>query len=630
MKSLSSRLLTTTAIALSCISGIVVLVLAVLLRWGPDMLINLDLDHNAARIVSGVHFNAAGVPDGVRLNQKMTAIYSVLLQDAAYRVVDQSGVALLSSDHAVTAYAPAGENFDPQRSRFRVLSNGEGQQVLTVPFVHDGRTFYVQLMRSERMQRIMVGSDSEKAQKIAIAVAVVAMLLFSLIVVATLHRALKPLRKASAAAGRIQVDNLSARLSLEDVPSELTPLFNAFNLALQRLEDGYRVQREFIATAAHELKTPLALMRGQIELDERGDRGALLRDLDHMARQVHQLLHLAEASERQNYVMEQIDLKDIAAEASAQLERLAQQREVHIVGVADDEPVMIAARLRRRFRHLQFHRRLGPPRPDQPAGARRRQGDPAVGRVLQRRRRTGALWPRGAGDYLEGYEGRLMRSLKSLLGTSLMDGQTEVGGRALAVPRNCCPTSSANCAAAPSSRPDASSPAPCWAVRCFRRRRPAGRPPGRGHPGRDRARGRLQGDRLPVRADRRRLRLRIHGSTSEELVLIADIGGGTSDFSLVRLSPERADAAERRDDILATGGVHIGGTDFDKYLSLASVMPLLGWQHAGVGLRRCRPAIISTWRPGTPSTRPTQARAWSSKTWRATRPSRPSWRACAS
>jgi len=45
----------------------------------------------------------------------------------------------------------------------------------------------------------------------------------------------------------------------------------------------------------------------------------------------------------------------------------------------------------------------------------------------------------------------------------------------------------------------------------------------------------------------------------------------------VRLSPERAKKAERRDDILANGGVHIGGTDFDKYLSLSSVMPLLGY-----------------------------------------------------
>ena len=63
----------------------------------------------------------------------------------------------------------------------------------------------------------------------------------------------------------------------------------------------------------------------------------------------------------------------------------------------------------------------------------------------------------------------------------------------------------------------------------------------------------------------------------EELVLIVDIGGGTSDFSLVRLAPQRHHLAERQGDILATGGVHIGGTDFDKQLSLAGVMPLFGY-----------------------------------------------------
>ena len=63
----------------------------------------------------------------------------------------------------------------------------------------------------------------------------------------------------------------------------------------------------------------------------------------------------------------------------------------------------------------------------------------------------------------------------------------------------------------------------------------------------------------------------------EELVLIVDIGGGTSDFSLVRLSPERRGLDNRHDDILATGGVHIGGTDFDKQLSLAGMMPLFGY-----------------------------------------------------
>lgn len=64
--------------------------------------------------------------------------------------------------------------------------------------------------------------------------------------------------------------------------------------------------------------------------------------------------------------------------------------------------------------------------------------------------------------------------------------------------------------------------------------------------------------------------------TSEKLALIVDLGGGTSDFSLVRVSPERAGAADRADDILATAGVHIGGTDFDRLLAMSRVMPELG------------------------------------------------------
>lgn len=63
---------------------------------------------------------------------------------------------------------------------------------------------------------------------------------------------------------------------------------------------------------------------------------------------------------------------------------------------------------------------------------------------------------------------------------------------------------------------------------------------------------------------------------TEEIALVADIGGGTSDFSIVRVSPERARKAERRGDILASTGVHVGGTDFDRLLSTAVLMPYLG------------------------------------------------------
>ena len=63
---------------------------------------------------------------------------------------------------------------------------------------------------------------------------------------------------------------------------------------------------------------------------------------------------------------------------------------------------------------------------------------------------------------------------------------------------------------------------------------------------------------------------------TEQIALVADIGGGTSDFSVVRVSPERAQKSDRRQDILGFTGVHIGGTDFDRQLALAGVMPSLG------------------------------------------------------
>jgi len=86
---------------------------------------------------------------------------------------------------------------------------------------------------------------------------------------------------------------------------------------------------------------------------------------------------------------------------------------------------------------------------------------------------------------------------------------------------------------------------------------------------------------------------------SEEIALVADIGGGTSDFSIVRLSPERRGRVDRADDILANDGVRIGGTDFDRQLSLATVMPLLG---LGSPMRRADLAVpnayyhdLATW-----------------------------------
>jgi hypothetical chaperone protein len=66
--------------------------------------------------------------------------------------------------------------------------------------------------------------------------------------------------------------------------------------------------------------------------------------------------------------------------------------------------------------------------------------------------------------------------------------------------------------------------------------------------------------------------------TEEGLVLVADIGGGTSDFSLVRVGPERVKRVERKDDVLAHHGAHVAGTDFDRRVELATILRELGYQ----------------------------------------------------
>jgi len=88
-------------------------------------------------------------------------------------------------------------------------------------------------------------------------------------------------------------------------------------------------------------------------------------------------------------------------------------------------------------------------------------------------------------------------------------------------------------------------------------------------------------------------------TTREELALIVDIGGGTSDFSIVRVSPDRAKAKDRQSDILATAGVHVGGTDFDRLLSMAKAMPHLGYQTPTTDGKRILPSApyydLATW-----------------------------------
>ncbi|TRO15002.1 Hsp70 family protein [Ectopseudomonas mendocina] len=179
-------------------------------------------------------------------------------------------------------------------------------------------------------------------------------------------------------------------------------------------------------------------------------------------------------------------------------------------------------------------------------------------------------------EYLEGYEGRLMRSLKSLLGSKLLKSETTVLGSALPF-KDLLGFFIGEL----KKRAEAQAERPFEEV-------VLGRPvffvdddPAADQEAQNTlvaVAHKLGFKEVSFQYEPIAAAFDYESSLDrEELVLIVDIGGGTSDFSLVRLAPERHHLAERQQDILATGGVHIGGTDFDKQLSLSGVMPLFGY-----------------------------------------------------
>jgi signal transduction histidine kinase len=279
----------------------------------------------------GLRFDSEGVPRAiVPLSSDFSAVFDDFADELKYRVLDRSGGVVLSSEANAIALAPPGQAFDPTLGSYMLNSGGQKLMVLTEPMVHGTQTYYIQVAISKRLAAFARTLSTHIRVNSMLRFPLASVVLVIVAVYFTLRKVLKPLREASGAAARIDAHNLSKRLPTRNLPNEFLPLVDAFNLTLDRLEKGYIVQRAFLAGAAHELKTPLALIRAEIDLDGTTDREALLHEIDRMARQVNQLLHLAEASETQNYVFESVDLAAVAEDVADYLRRLAERREVYL------------------------------------------------------------------------------------------------------------------------------------------------------------------------------------------------------------------------------------------------------------------------------------------------------------
>ena len=170
------------------------------------------------------------------------------------------------------------------------------------------------------------------------------------VVLWSIRRGLRPLREASARAQAISPDDLTARLSEPDLPSEVRPLAAAVNHAFDRLAQGFDLQRQFTANAAHELRTPLAILTARLDamsgrkhpsIGTETHLAELRTDVQRMNRLVEQLLCVARLDSVALDVSQPVDLADTAAEVVGYLAPLAIAEQRTIALSAPANPVLV-------------------------------------------------------------------------------------------------------------------------------------------------------------------------------------------------------------------------------------------------------------------------------------------------
>ncbi|MDB5451733.1 MAG: hypothetical protein JWO33_311 [Caulobacteraceae bacterium] len=147
----------------------------------------------------------------------------------------------------------------------------------------------------------------------------------------TVRSSLRPVVLASQQAAAISPEAIDVRLAGADLPAELRPLVHAVNHALDRLSQGFEVQRRFTADAAHELRTPLAILSAGLEaLEATPQVRRLQQDAARMCRLVEQLLEVARLDACPTVMRHGLDLNGVAADVVEQLApwAMAQQREL--------------------------------------------------------------------------------------------------------------------------------------------------------------------------------------------------------------------------------------------------------------------------------------------------------------
>ena len=332
------RSIVTRTIALHLVAIVAAAVLMPLALYLMLSRTALDLQNTALREqADGILRYVEPAPDGsLQFNMpgQVAALYSEAYGRYAFAVLDADGNVLFSSlanKASITDTAPRGG----QPAYFTEHRGAAALYGVSLPVQFHRRDLTIQVSQDLAHRDVLI--DDIVADFFTRVGWITAPILFLLLVidVAIIRRAVRPVIAASNLAERIGPLRTDLRLPEATMPLEVQPLVHAVNQALDRLDEGFRSQREFTADAAHELRTPLAILRTQIDMIADRELARTLRqDVENMTRLVNQLLEMAELETIVIGSNEAADLAAVAAEIAAFLApiALASNKRVAVTG----------------------------------------------------------------------------------------------------------------------------------------------------------------------------------------------------------------------------------------------------------------------------------------------------------
>jgi signal transduction histidine kinase len=295
-------------------------------------------------------------PDGglaLDIPTEVQPLYSGNYGLYAYAILDTQGRVLFSSR------SDGGPLFTPDEQSvsdwfIRRRSTGAVLFGVSVPRPIGDRMYFIQVGQDLAHRDVIIDDVVASFFPRVAWITFPILLLLLLIDILIFRRALDPVREASTTAAAIGPQRTEVRLPEQSMPAEIAPLVHAVNQALDRLETGFRAQRDFTADMAHELRTPLSIVRARVDSLEPGPiRDALRADLVNMTRTVNQVLDIAELESFIVATDARADLHEVCADAVGLMAPLAVELGKTIALTGDPGPVWVRGHAEALFRAVR-------------------------------------------------------------------------------------------------------------------------------------------------------------------------------------------------------------------------------------------------------------------------------------